>query len=154
MLTLREGDIVSIRTPSGGGWGNANNRPSHLVKKEVEDGLLSIKAANEIYGVVLEEEATGDFRVDEKATEKTRQLMEDKPGSFWDFGQKREEYEKEWTIEASDELARLLQTIPASERWYRKKEVHDRLAKRKNITRDEGANIWSEWGEIDKGGNK
>jgi N-methylhydantoinase B len=53
----------------GGGYGDPRLRPAELVAREVKDGVLSRKAAERDYGVVLE---GGGFAVDAGATAKLR----------------------------------------------------------------------------------
>ncbi len=65
------GDIVSIRSGGGGGWGPAHARDPELVARDVYDGLLGVDEAAAIYGVVLEQ-ADGAWRVDRPGTEQRR----------------------------------------------------------------------------------
>src|SRR5690606_3480324 len=66
VLRPEVGDVVSLRSPSAGGWGNPLERPPELVLAEVESGLLSRRAAEELYGVVLVPGPDGrSLRVDE-----------------------------------------------------------------------------------------
>ena len=52
-------------SPGGGGWGHPFDRDPQAVLRDVKDGLVSQKAAREVYGVVL----TADARaVDREAT--------------------------------------------------------------------------------------
>ena len=69
-LKLKAGDLISIRTGGGGGWGEPLDRPSELVERDVRNGYLTLQRARETYGVVLEPatlaanlEATNDLRV-------------------------------------------------------------------------------------------
>ncbi|OUN00361.1 MAG: hydantoin utilization protein B [Paenibacillaceae bacterium ZCTH02-B3] len=128
VLRPEVGDVVSIRSPSGGGWGNPLERPPELVLAEVESGLLSRRAAEELYGVVLVPGPDGrSLRVDEARTKALRETLAANGRPFIDFGPAREAYEAKWTPEASDELARLAHTLPAVHRWMYKQLVHDRL---------------------------
>ena len=49
----------------GGGYGNPHERPVTLVAEEVRNGVISIEAAREIYGVVVDEDTCD---IDEAAT--------------------------------------------------------------------------------------
>jgi N-methylhydantoinase B len=51
---LRRDDVVSIRTSGGGGWGDALDRDPRKVLADVEDGYLTVKAAKEEFGVVIQ----------------------------------------------------------------------------------------------------
>ncbi|WP_342643823.1 hydantoinase B/oxoprolinase family protein [Rhodoligotrophos ferricapiens] len=50
-FTLRRGDIVEIRLPGGGGWGNPKNRDREAVAADLEDGLISSERAKQVYGL-------------------------------------------------------------------------------------------------------
>jgi N-methylhydantoinase B len=53
----------------GGGYGDPKNRPAELVASQVRNGTISVQAAREIYGVVVDEK-TG--RVDQEQTSRLR----------------------------------------------------------------------------------
>jgi len=63
------GDVASVETPGGGGYGDPLERPPEQVLADVRDGKVSVEAAREDYGVVVDPE-TGE--VDEEATRKRR----------------------------------------------------------------------------------
>ncbi|MBI4182957.1 MAG: hydantoinase B/oxoprolinase family protein [Proteobacteria bacterium] len=44
------GDVISVRTPGGGGYGNPRERPRELVAQDVRSGYVSPAAARDIYG--------------------------------------------------------------------------------------------------------
>ena len=66
---LKKGDIVSIRSGGGGGWGEPSQRDPELVLNDVKDGLITLKQAYEIYKVLIEPET---FEINWKATERAR----------------------------------------------------------------------------------
>ncbi len=55
-LTLRRGDVLVIRTPGGGGYGNPLERNPEDVARDVLAGLVSPQSAAEHYGVVVRED--------------------------------------------------------------------------------------------------
>ena len=63
LLALAPGDVLSIRTPGGGGHGNPLERPAEQVLADVEAGLVTPAHAREAYGVVVT-----DGAIDEAAT--------------------------------------------------------------------------------------
>jgi N-methylhydantoinase B len=56
---------VIIRTGGGGGWGDPFEREPHAVLADVLEGLVSVEAARQTYGVVIEPTA---MRIDHAAT--------------------------------------------------------------------------------------
>lgn len=48
------GDLISIQTGGGGGWGNPKERAVESVLRDVQDGYVSVKAARRDYGVVID----------------------------------------------------------------------------------------------------
>ncbi|WP_201318572.1 hydantoinase B/oxoprolinase family protein [Paenibacillus sp. EPM92] len=61
---------VIIRTSGGGGWGNPLERDPEKVRWDVREGLVSLKAAKEEYGVVLNAD---DLAIDMEQTNLLRQ---------------------------------------------------------------------------------
>lgn len=60
---LQKGDIVSMRTSGGGGFGDPLEREPERVLADVSAGYVSLQAAREVYGVILDK-----LQVDEVAT--------------------------------------------------------------------------------------
>jgi len=52
-VKIEKGDIFAVKTPGGGGYGNPLQRNPELVHCDVLDELVSLKAANKHYGVVI-----------------------------------------------------------------------------------------------------
>jgi N-methylhydantoinase B len=50
---VQAGDLLTIRTPGGGGWGDPLERDPGLVAREVADGSITADTARDVYGVVL-----------------------------------------------------------------------------------------------------
>ncbi|MFT8343334.1 MAG: hydantoinase B/oxoprolinase family protein [Clostridium beijerinckii] len=70
-ITLSKGDIVSVRTPGSGGYGNPLERNENLVLSDVIEDKVSIEKAKELYGVVIENE-DGKFMIDYEKTKLLR----------------------------------------------------------------------------------
>lgn len=51
MVDLRPGQIVSISTPGGGGYGDPSKRPEDAVLRDIAEGRISAEAAKTIYGL-------------------------------------------------------------------------------------------------------
>ena len=70
-VLVSEGDVISVRTAGGGGFGSPLEREPDLVAYDYLLGKVSIQEARERYGVALSEEGV----VDLKATSKLREQM-------------------------------------------------------------------------------
>jgi len=68
------GTLYFQHAGGGGGYGDPKERPVEKVQRDVRNGVVSVAAARELYGVVLE---AGSWDVDEDATARLR----DKGGS-------------------------------------------------------------------------
>jgi len=66
---LKPGDAFRISSGGGGGYGAPFERPVEDVREDVRQGYVSVQAAAERYGVVVDAET---FAVDQAATEKLR----------------------------------------------------------------------------------
>jgi len=56
---LRAGDVVSLRLPGAGGYGDPAERDRARLRQDVRDGKVSRDSALRDYGVTLGEEAAG-----------------------------------------------------------------------------------------------
>ena len=65
--TLDPGDVVSVQTPGGGGYGDPLERDPEAVLEDVRDGKVSVSKAEGAYGVVV-----NDGAIDAAATERCR----------------------------------------------------------------------------------
>lgn len=50
-VRLAEGDALMVETPGGGGWGDPRARARHAVVADLRDGLISLRAAVDVYGL-------------------------------------------------------------------------------------------------------
>ena len=67
-LDLVPGDVISVRTCGGGGYGSPEQRDPERVLLDVLQGKVSAERAREVYRVAI-----ADRRVDARATEALRQ---------------------------------------------------------------------------------
>ena len=65
---IRAGAVVSLEQSGGGGYGDPLQRPPESVLDDVRNGYVSLRAAAEVYGVVI----AGDGRIDAEATRARR----------------------------------------------------------------------------------
>jgi len=72
---LKKGDIVSIRSGGGAGWGDPLERDPHRVFADYKNGLVSLDTAKETYGVIIK---PGKDAVDPESTRILRQEMRKK----------------------------------------------------------------------------
>ncbi|SHH97033.1 N-methylhydantoinase B [Sporobacter termitidis DSM 10068] len=142
MLAPEKGDIVSFRSPGGGGWGDPFQRPAALVLEDVSTGLLSVRSAEADYGVAVVKTGSG-CAVDE---DRTAALRKNAPArrDVYDLGGARQAYESVWTRQASDALAQKLLTIPVSRRSHCKHQIHEALReKHRPLTARDIEDAWA-----------
>lgn len=53
-VQAKKGDVYTIYSAGGGGWGNPKERDPEKVRQDVINGIVSIKSAEEDYGVVID----------------------------------------------------------------------------------------------------
>jgi N-methylhydantoinase B len=123
VLALEPGDVLSVRTPGGGGHGPRLSRPPAEVAADVAAGLISREHAREAYGVVFAGEG-----VDESATATLRASRRDPvaPVEF-DFGPARREHERRWPPELQDAFIEMLMKLPAPYRAYVRRTLYGRV---------------------------
>ncbi|HUB97361.1 MAG TPA: hydantoinase B/oxoprolinase family protein, partial [Stellaceae bacterium] len=73
-LALAEGDAVLLRGGGGGGFGPPHERPPEHVREDVRQGYVSLAAARDLYGVVLDPTT---LAVDQAATAALRRPAPD-----------------------------------------------------------------------------
>ena len=71
-ILMAPGDMVWVRTPGGGGYGDPFRRPLQAVFKDVRLGRVSIEQACKLYGVIVEVTSEGKLSLDEIASEQER----------------------------------------------------------------------------------
>jgi len=69
---LEVGDVVSMRSAGGGGFGDPLDREPELVLADVVDELVSPEQAREDYGVIVVYSDEGGWRIDGSGTERLR----------------------------------------------------------------------------------
>jgi N-methylhydantoinase B/oxoprolinase/acetone carboxylase alpha subunit len=79
-VELKKGDKIFYASSGGGGFGDPLERDTHLVLEDVMDEWLTVEAARDYYGVVvdvLDAEAL-DYRIDEEKTTALRARLRKK----------------------------------------------------------------------------
>ena len=73
MYTLKQGDTMTVISSGGGGFGNPRRRKPETVLRDVRNGLVSIEAAREKYGVAINRAGAGaGYAIDETETTQLR----------------------------------------------------------------------------------
>ncbi|QGH36159.1 hydantoinase B/oxoprolinase family protein [Gracilibacillus salitolerans] len=128
VLTPKVGDVVSIRTASGGGWGLPQKRDPELVLREVEMGLISVEKAQRNYGVILETDGSSNtLIINQEKTAQLRDQFLQKRTNEIDLGSNREQFEQHWPEVVMDQLIEKLHTLPPNERWHQKVAIQNYL---------------------------
>jgi N-methylhydantoinase B len=79
VFTLRQGERLHIDTPGGGGYGDPLERNPEAVRQDVWDRRVSVRLAQEQYGVVLEEPG---LTIDPQATQHLRATLRQQRGAI------------------------------------------------------------------------
>ena len=144
LLALEPGDVLSMRTPGGGGNGDPLERPIEAVAADVEAGLVTLAHARAAYGVVM-----ADGVVDLAATSALRAAGRAAAGPLgpFDFGAARDAHERRWPPELQEALVALLMTLPAPYRAYVRRALYTRITARTDrepVSPDDLARLWGE----------
>ena len=70
-VPLQKGDIISVRTPGAGGYGNPYQRPLNKVLEDVENGYVTQRQAESEYGVTVKN-LDGSWKIDYEKTQLLR----------------------------------------------------------------------------------
>ena len=71
-ISMAPGDMVWVRTPGGGGYGDPLERPPLAVFEDVRLGRVSIEQALMFYGVIVEVDNEGKLSLDEISSKEER----------------------------------------------------------------------------------
>jgi N-methylhydantoinase B len=109
VLTMREGDLLSMTSPSGGGFGNPVCRDPEFVLRDVLDQLITSEEAQAVYQVALcarsvDHDRTSQLRAGHHPSAKVWSIA---------HGPERMRYEAIWSADASTALAEAAMQIPS-----------------------------------------
>jgi N-methylhydantoinase B len=143
VLELEPGDVLSVRTPGGGGHGDPLDRPLALVHADVEAGLVTPARAREAYAVVIvdgavDEAATTALRTERRASGTRR---------AFDFGSARDEHEQRWPSALQDAFVALLMALPLPYRAWARRSLYPRvsaLGEQRPVTAADLERLWQE----------
>jgi N-methylhydantoinase B len=92
-LTFRQGDVLELQTPGGGGYGDPAKRAPALVMADVRNGVVSAESAERDYGWrVTESEVNFDREVSSTASGPTLRSTSDVAPTTWGHAQSRTEF--------------------------------------------------------------
>ncbi|HEY3687901.1 MAG TPA: hydantoinase B/oxoprolinase family protein [Streptosporangiaceae bacterium] len=127
LLRMGPGDVVSIVSPAGAGYGDPLDRPAAEVAADVERGMLTAAHAAESYGVVVR-----DGAVDEAATERARSSRSPASGAIA-YGPGRARLEERWPDGVQARVRRMLTGLPIGIRDWAKHEAYRRYQENGDI---------------------
>lgn len=113
----RPGDVVTIMTPGGGGFGDPLERDPDAVLQDIQLGYVSEEAAFNDYGVVIVDES-----IDRASTDLRRKdLIEQRgPSAGFNFGPERDAWEKVFDDETMTRMNAMLMRLSANVRAQRR----------------------------------
>jgi N-methylhydantoinase B len=119
ILELELGDVLTIVTPGGGGFGDPKDRAPSSVLTDVRGGHYTEAKAEELYGVVIENDA-----VDVERTVQVRAAMPASDKSlFFTFDATRRELESKWPPAVHRFLSGLILSAQPGVRQYMMKQI-------------------------------
>ncbi|RWJ05732.1 hydantoinase B/oxoprolinase family protein [Mesorhizobium sp.] len=119
IIALVPGDVIRITSGGGGGFGDPMKRVPSAVLRDVVQGRVSIEAARDIYGVVIQ-----GNEIDEKLTAERRGTTNG-VNSFYTLGQGRREFEAVWNEHNYRKLTEVLSGLPYDWRFFVKHSLFD-----------------------------
>ncbi len=120
MLSVRAGDTVTFLTPGAGGWGDPFLRDPMAVLQDVENGFVTVAAAQSDYGVAIK-----DGQVDKTATAALRAGQRGADHDI-DFGPERAAWDSAFPPELMTRLNGRLLDDPLDLRQRRRREILER----------------------------
>ena len=118
----RPGDVVTIMTPGGGGYGDPLLREPALVLEDFLDGYVSSRSVREDFGVVITEDA-----VDQAATVRLRADLAAARGApkAIDFGPERDAWDQVFDDASMTRLNALLMRLGPHARSERRRSIFE-----------------------------
>src|SRR5206468_2780058 len=119
MLRLNLGEILSVRSPAGGGFGDPLERLPPAVLADVRSGYVSTTSARDDYGVVIangaiDAEATAVLRSATRTARAGAPRRETAPGDWpamFDGGEGRAAHDRMFPPVVADRMVELLFSI-------------------------------------------
>lgn len=127
LLRMGPGDVVSIVSPAGAGYGDPLDRPESEVLSDVSRGMLSAGQASSSYGVVVR-----DGAVDEDATARARSARSRASGEIA-YGPGRASLEDRWPDAVQARVREMLAGLPIGIRDWAKHEAYRRYQEHPDV---------------------
>ena len=121
VVRAQAGDLVTIMTPGGGGYGSPFERDMAAVADDVRLGFVTHEGARRDYGVVFRD---GTCEVDTVATAELQQRPRNRNGG-WGFGSARERWEEVFDDSNMTALAAALLKVPSAMRQGVRQRAYD-----------------------------
>src|SRR5262249_9042933 len=112
VVRANAGDLVTIMTPGGGGFGSPLERDIDAVVTDLRLGFISREGARSDYGVVFRD---GRYDVDLASTAELRNARRNND-TRWGFGELRVKWEEVFDDESMTALAEALLNVPSGVR--------------------------------------
>jgi N-methylhydantoinase B len=145
LLALEPGDVLSVRTPGGGGHGDPLDRPLAEVLADVEAGLVTPAHARDAYGVAI---AGGVIDAEETALLRASRRAAGVAPAAFDFGPARDAHERRWPPGLQDAFVALVMGLPVPYRAYVRRALYAKvtaLADQRSVIAED---IWRLWAEL------
>lgn len=142
VLVLNEGDIVTMLSPGGGGYGDPFTRETARVADDVHRGLISPGVARRDYGVAF----AADGSLDETETAALRAAPRPVPADF-EFCDDRSAWDAIFDDSTMAEFIELLQAMPQARRTETRRKVLDAVTG--GVPRAGSAGIRDSVGDLD-----
>ena len=123
VLELKQGDVLSMITPSGGGFGDPFTRDPAAIAEEIADGMLTPPQARARYGLGADADETARLRAQPRPA----------PTDFT-LSPARLALEEVWPEDASAALAQAMLALPAGLRPFRLAALRTELAAQGKVT--------------------
>ena len=114
IVPCEPGDVIRLRGPGAGGYGDPLERPLDDVLADIRRGFISANHARENYGVVLNDKGA----VDSEATAQAQDAIRASRGDESGYCANRLAYEAVWTMARYDALTRILAALPVNWRYF------------------------------------
>jgi N-methylhydantoinase B len=124
LVRAQEGDLLTIMTAGGGGYGDPLQRPLERVAEDLRLGYVSPDGARRDYGVVVEADGRG---VDAAASAQLRaERGRASRSQDFDFGAARARFESVFDDALASQLATALLAVPGSLRTVQRRRIMER----------------------------